>query len=185
MNHQQTTDMRKLITTLAAVLALAATSTYAQRFAYGPVGGNPPPARTADAWGQPGERLIMRLSAQLNLTSEQRAQLEQVAAEYRPELQEHRSRMQAARIELDAVAGNANATEEEIDAAAARVADEMAQGAVLRRDFQNALRACLTPEQQAELDRLMEQGFGPRKRINRVGPGIRGKMRGQGAGMCW
>ncbi len=154
---------QKTFPLLAVAAATALLAVPAAAMAHGPHGGGGPHGP-----GAPGPGFIVeRLAERLELSAEQRADIEALMAAHRARVEPWHEELAAAR---EAVRGAVEAEtfdEEAIRAAAAEVARLEVELAVERARFGAELGSVLTREQQAALAELRES----RRGMGRRGPG--------------
>jgi Spy/CpxP family protein refolding chaperone len=117
--------------------------------------------------GEPGERHMERVLEQLDLTEEQRAELEQKLPQFRETIQPSMERLREARSGLTDLIHADQLDEVAIRQAAAEMAEIEGDVAVARARHYQELRQILTPEQLEELQQMrrqMDQRRGPRGR---------------------
>lgn len=117
--------------------------------------------------GEPGERHMGRVFERLDLTEEQRAELEQKLPQFREAIQPSMERLREARSSLNDLIHAEQLDENAIRQAAADVAEIEADVAVARAQHFQQMRQILTPEQLEELQQMrkqMGQRRGPRGR---------------------
>lgn len=111
--------------------------------------------------GPPTERMMERMSEKLGLDEQQQASIRALIEEHRPLMRENREAMRENRRELrDLVRGDAF-DEAALRSLAAEQGDRVTDRIVERSLMMRAVRDVLTPEQQAEAERMMER-FGER-----------------------
>jgi Spy/CpxP family protein refolding chaperone len=128
--------------------------------------------------GEPGERHMERVLERLDLTDEQRAELEQKLPQFRETIQPSMDQLREARSGLNDLIHADQLDEGAIRQAAAEMAEIEADVAVARAQHFQEMRQILTPEQLEELQQMrqqMGQRRGPR------GGGRRGDGYGYGA----
>lgn len=157
MRFDRTKSRLFFIVTLAAAALLVA-----------PVLAQPGPMK-AGRHGLHGPGMgLHRMLRHLDLSAEQREQLEQLHATHREETQAVRDRLHAAQERFSDLAHAETVDEEALREAAAEVAEARAEMMLSRAALGNRVRQILTPEQREQLDQM---------RMNR-----RGKMGGRGHG---
>ena len=147
-----------------AIAALSAITVFAQGM--GPGSGRPD--RTPPTAEEMAERRVAFLTNYLTLTPSQVTQAKTIFADEQKAAEALRSPMEAAQTALQ-TAVKSNASDAQIEAAAAQVGTLHGQAAAIRGKAQAKFRALLTPEQQTKLDAMRHgPGGGPH------GPGMRG-----------
>ena len=132
--------------------------------------GGPPP-------GPPDpERMLDRMTEQLDLSDQQKQDLDAVLAAHRKAMRSTREAMGAARETLDSRVHAETFDEAAIRKAAAVMAVLEADQAVGRAKLFQEIRGILTPEQFQKLEQTREE------RRERMGPGRRGEFPGPGPG---
>jgi len=151
---------------LLAVLILVPGVVLAQGWGHGPHGS-----------GEPGERHMQRVFDQLDLTEEQRAELDQKLPQFREAIQPSMDRLREARTVLADVIHADQFDEGAVRQAAADVAEIEADLAVARAEHFREMRQILTPEQ---LDELQQMRGRMGERRGRGGHGSHGHGYGPG-----
>jgi Spy/CpxP family protein refolding chaperone len=146
---------------ILAVLILVSGVVLAQGWGRGPHGP-----------GEPGERHMERVLERLDLTEEQRAELEQKLPQFRETIQPSMERLREARASMNDLIHAEQLDEGAIRQAAAEVAEIEADVAVARAQHFQEMRQILTPEQLEELQQMRKQ------RGERRGPRGRGPQGG-------
>jgi len=107
--------------------------------------------------GEPGERHMERVFERLDLTDEQRAELEQKLPQFREATQPSMERLREARSNLTDLIHADQLDEVAIRQAAADIAGIEADLAVARAQHFQEMRQILTPEQLEELQQMRKQ----------------------------
>lgn len=142
--------------------------------------------------GMGGDLLLGRMSEQLNLTEEQKAQIQTIQEENRPQMQEARQALQKANQTLQEAIENG--TDDQIVAAGKALGEAYGKQGVVRAQAARKVKAILTPEQVKKMEelrtqmrermqqRLQEGQAGDRPRRGAAGEGGRQGREGQGGG---
>ncbi len=112
-----------------------------------------PPTTTA---GQPGGKILQRIAERLDLTADQKAQIQSVLADDKDTLQSLLGQLHTARINLRAAIRASDASESAVRTASAKVAGVEADLAVERMKLYGKIAPILTDEQRQKLS-TMEQ----------------------------
>jgi Spy/CpxP family protein refolding chaperone len=112
-----------------------------------------PSAALADGWLAPGA-LLERLSERLDLTPDQQAEFRATLAAHGPEITGGLAAIRTSRLDLFAAIHQHPYSEDDVRAAAARLAGAQAELAVERAEIVSEVYERLTPEQRAELEHL-------------------------------
>ena len=127
--------------------------------------------------GDMGGFLLGRMADKLDLTEEQRADIEAITDEAKPEAKEARQAVREAMRALHEA--TADGTEAEIIAAGKAVGDAMTEQALLRAITMKQIKEILTDEQLAEFEELKAEMRERMQQRRKDGDGPRGK-RGEG-----
>lgn len=109
-------------------------------------------AGQAHKQGGPGFNLD-RMSNRLDLTDDQRAQVEEIVASTRPEMNELREAMKENRVRLDELKQQETFDEDRIRELAGKQGELKAEMMVLRAGQRNQINAILTDEQRGQRDK--------------------------------
>ena len=157
--------MKRKTLVIGTMMTLLAAGTVAQAGpGFGPGGG---PGKHCNGDGPHVEQRLERMSAHLDLTEEQRAQVQAIMNERLEKAAPLREQMMEIRGEMRQATAGGNFDEAQVREIAARKAKIQEEMTVAHAEARSRIQAVLTPEQQAK----MGQGMG--------------KTMGRRGGNCW
>ena len=154
--------MRTKLTLLIAVLFLGTLFTMPALAGHHFRGQGPQAADNDQGWGR-GQGRCQGMLEELNLTTEQQQQMQDLRTKHQKEMIPLRADLKVERIELQELI-RSNAGQSEINAKIDRIGQMETSLEKKRVAHRLEMRGILTPEQQEKFDAAPRQGFGPGKR---------------------